>query len=42
MLMFSLPWENWLRLGVWLAIGLVIYFFYGHKHSVLAKMTGRK
>ncbi len=42
MLMFSLPWENWLRLGVWLAIGLVIYFFYGYKHSVLAKTLGRK
>ena len=42
MLMFSLPWENWLRLAVWLAIGLVIYFFYGHKHSVLAKTLNRK
>jgi basic amino acid/polyamine antiporter, APA family len=42
MLMFSLPWENWLRLGVWLAIGLVIYIFYGHKHSVMARTLGRK
>jgi basic amino acid/polyamine antiporter, APA family len=32
-LMFSLPWQNWLRLGVWLAIGLGIYFFYGRYHS---------
>jgi basic amino acid/polyamine antiporter, APA family len=37
LLMFSLPWENWARLFIWLAIGLVIYFRYGHKHSVLAK-----
>lgn len=37
-LMFSLPSENWLRLFVWLAIGLMIYFLYGRKHSVLAKM----
>jgi len=33
MLMFSLPKENWLRLGVWLVIGLIIYFSYGRKHS---------
>ena len=37
LLMFSLPAENWLRLFVWLAIGLVIYFAYGRHHSVLAK-----
>jgi APA family basic amino acid/polyamine antiporter len=35
LLMFSLPSENWLRLIVWLAIGLVIYFSYGRKHSKL-------
>ena len=35
-LMFSLGWENWLRLAVWLAIGLVIYFRYGRVHSKLA------
>jgi APA family basic amino acid/polyamine antiporter len=34
-MMFSLGWENWLRLGVWLAIGLVIYLLYGRKHSRL-------
>ncbi|MFI5237470.1 MAG: amino acid permease [Ignavibacteriales bacterium] len=37
MLMFSLPEENWFRLFVWLAIGIVIYFFYGRKHSALRK-----
>jgi APA family basic amino acid/polyamine antiporter len=42
MLMFSLPWENWLRLAVWLAVGLLIYFAYGHKHSVLARTLGKK
>ncbi len=36
LLMLSLPSENWLRLFVWLAIGLVIYFFYGRHHSVMA------
>ncbi len=37
LLMFSLPAENWYRLLGWLAIGLVIYFSYGRKHSVLAE-----
>jgi APA family basic amino acid/polyamine antiporter len=36
LLMLSLPSENWLRLIVWLAIGLMIYFSYGRRHSVLA------
>ena len=37
LLMFSLPAENWLRLVVWLLIGLVIYFSYSRRHSVMAK-----
>jgi APA family basic amino acid/polyamine antiporter len=36
LLMFSLPSENWLRLFVWLGIGLAIYFLYGRRHSALA------
>src|SRR6202140_1891953 len=35
MLMFSLPAENWLRLFIWLVVGLVIYFTYGRHHSRL-------
>ncbi len=35
LLMFSLPAANWYRLIVWMAIGLVIYFSYGYRHSVL-------
>jgi len=35
--MFSLPAHNWLRLGVWLAIGLIIYFSYGRRHSALGQ-----
>ena len=35
-LMLSLGWENWLRLVVWLAVGLVIYFTYGRHRSVMA------
>src|SRR5262249_3952600 len=35
-MMLSLGWENWLRLFVWRAVGLAIYFSYGRKRSVLA------
>jgi len=37
LLMFSLPTANWLRLGVWMAFGMAIYFFYGRHHSVMAR-----
>jgi basic amino acid/polyamine antiporter, APA family len=36
-LMFGLPLDTWLRLAVWLVIGLAIYFCYGAKHSRLAR-----
>ncbi|GAM25505.1 hypothetical protein SAMD00019534_086800 [Acytostelium subglobosum LB1] len=32
-LMMSLSWQTWIRLVVWLFIGLLIYIFYGQKHS---------
>jgi APA family basic amino acid/polyamine antiporter len=34
-MMFSLPGDTWLRLIVWLGIGLAIYYGYGKKHSKL-------
>ncbi|MEN9980615.1 MAG: hypothetical protein RL542_402, partial [Bacteroidota bacterium] len=34
-MMYGLGWTNWLRLFVWMAIGIVLYFSYGKKHSVL-------
>ncbi|MEP7345725.1 MAG: amino acid permease [Gemmatimonadaceae bacterium] len=36
-LMYGLPTDTWLRLGIWMAIGLVIYFAFGKKNSKLAK-----
>ncbi len=39
LLMFSLPAENWYRLIIWLLIGLIIYFCYGRRHSVMARHT---
>jgi APA family basic amino acid/polyamine antiporter len=35
LLMAGLPGATWLRLVVWMVIGLVIYLGYGRKHSVL-------
>ena len=31
--MLGLPGDTWLRLVVWLVIGLAIYFLYGRNHS---------
>lgn len=34
-LMATLPFDTWMRLVVWMVIGLLIYFLYGNRHSVL-------
>ena len=35
LMMVGLGWTNWLRLFAWMAIGVVIYFVYSKKNSVL-------
>ncbi|HOM13151.1 MAG TPA: amino acid permease [Rubrivivax sp.] len=37
LLMIGLPFDTWMRLLIWLVIGLVVYFGYGRHHSVLRK-----
>jgi hypothetical protein len=34
-MMAELGVSNWIGFGIWLAIGLVVYFLYGYKHSKL-------
>ncbi len=36
-LMFSLNWATWIRLIIWICIGLCVYFLYGKWNSHLAK-----
>ncbi len=40
-LMNSLPLDTWIRLIVWMSIGLVIYFAYSYDHSKLGKEEER-
>ncbi|WP_026904349.1 amino acid permease [Pedobacter glucosidilyticus] len=34
-LMQGLPWHTWERLLIWMALGIIIYFAYSRKHSLL-------
>lgn len=36
-LMTELGWTNWFRFGIWLIVGLIVYFFYSYTHSNLNK-----
>lgn len=34
-LMYALPMESWIRLIIWMALGVLVYFLYGQYHSKL-------
>lgn len=36
-MMCELELSNWIGFGIWLVVGLVIYFFYGYRHSKLGQ-----
>jgi APA family basic amino acid/polyamine antiporter len=38
-LMLQLPKLTWIRFGIWLVLGLLIYFFYGSSHSRLGRIA---
>jgi APA family basic amino acid/polyamine antiporter len=41
-LMAGLPVDTWARLIIWMAIGLIIYFLYGRRHSKVQLAAGRR
>ena len=41
-LMLNLPVETWLRFGIWMVIGIALYFVYGRSHSRFATPGGRE
>lgn len=41
-LMYSLPFESWIRLFIWMALGIAIYFAYGRKNSKVRELTDEK
>ena len=40
-LMCQLPMVTWIRFGIWLVLGLVIYASYGYRRSMLARGNPR-
>jgi APA family basic amino acid/polyamine antiporter len=36
-LMFNLPMTTWIGFGIWLVIGLIVYFTFGYRNSELGK-----
>jgi APA family basic amino acid/polyamine antiporter len=42
LMMVGRPGDTWLRLIIWLVIGMVLYFTYGRYHSRVQIMAARK
>lgn len=42
LMMLSLGWETWARLITWLAVGVIVYFSYGRKHSKVQRLSAAK
>jgi APA family basic amino acid/polyamine antiporter len=36
-MMAGLPWPTWIRLAIWMVLGLAVYFAYGVRKSLLAR-----
>jgi len=36
-MMYALPFDTWMRLIIWMVLGIVVYFYYGSKHSIIRK-----
>ena len=36
-LMYNLPWDTWVRFGIWTVLGFATYFLYSYRHSKLGK-----
>jgi APA family basic amino acid/polyamine antiporter len=41
-LMLNLPGETWLRFGIWMVVGIVVYFLYGRRNSRFNTPGGRE
>jgi APA family basic amino acid/polyamine antiporter len=41
-LMLNLPGETWLRFGIWMIVGIAVYFAYGRGHSRFSTPGGRE
>ncbi|HEX9109385.1 MAG TPA: amino acid permease C-terminal domain-containing protein, partial [Longimicrobiales bacterium] len=40
LMMLGLPLDTWIRLVVWLVVGMVVYATYGRRHSRVQAMAG--